>query len=65
MDKSTLKSKINFKVIIIVTFALICPISIIQTVNEIKYHDKMSKSLTHGESQKMIVNQLKSNNMFK
>ena len=40
------------------TFTLTCPISAIQTMNEIKQDDKMPKSLTHDKSLKSFVNQL-------
>ena len=35
MDKSTLKSKINYRTIIKVILTLTCPISAIQAMNEI------------------------------
>ena len=65
MDKSTLKSKIDIKEIIIkVTFALICPTSNPNNEkNKVKW--EISKSLTHDKSLRMIVNQLESNDMFK
>ena len=61
MDKSTLKSKIDIKEILIkVTFALICP-----TSNPNNEKNKVKWEISNDKSLRMIVNQLESNDMFK
>ena len=58
--KVHLKVKLIVKAIIKVTLTLTCPISAIQTMNEIK-----AKSLIYDKSIKVICKPTKSNDMFK
>ena len=64
MDKSTLKSKINYQSNYQSDINTDLSNTAIQTMDEIK-QDDMSKPLTYDNSLKVIVNQLKSNDMFK